>query len=70
MKHKIVIEVTAETYEEEQILMNKFPEAWWDDRSGLIVFYIPEEKADVVKEVINEYKERKNERRTRKKKHE
>lgn len=57
MKYKRVIEVTAESYDEEQFLLNRFPEAWWDDRSGIIVFYISEKKFNIVKEVINEYKE-------------
>lgn len=59
MKHKTVIQITAESYEEEQYLLNKFPEAWWDDRQGLTVFYIPTTKMDQVTEVVNEYKERK-----------
>ena len=59
MKHKKVIQVIAENYDEEQFLLNKFPEAWWDDRSGRMVFSISEHQENEVKEAINEYKERK-----------
>ena len=59
MKHKKVIQVIAENYEEEQFMLHKFPEAWWDDRSGRMVFSISEKKENEVKEAINEYKERK-----------
>ena len=58
MKHKILIEVTAESYEEEQYLLNKFPDEWWDNRDGIIRFYVPDTKVEFVKEVIKEYEER------------
>lgn len=56
MKYKKIIEVTAESYEEEQYLLNKFSEEWWDNRKGKIVFYVPESKMQYVEEVFNEYK--------------
>ena len=59
MKHKTVIQITAESYEEEQYLLNKFPEAWWDDRQGVTVFYVSELRDGEVRKAINEYKERK-----------
>ena len=58
MKHKKVIQVIAENYEEEQFMLNRFPEAWWDDRSGRMVFSISEDKEFEVQQAINEYKER------------
>jgi len=58
MKHKKVIQVIAENYQEEQFMLNRFPEAWWDDRSGLMVFSISEDKEFEVQQAINEYKER------------
>ena len=58
MKHKKVIEVIAENYQEEQFMLNRFPEAWWDDRSGRMVFSISEDKESEVQQAINEYKER------------
>ena len=48
MKHKKVIQVIAENYEEEQYMLETFPEAWWDDRSGKMVFSIPEAEEFVV----------------------
>jgi len=63
MKHKKVIQVIAENYEEEQYILRKFPEAWWDDRNGKMVFSIPLEQEAIVNEVISEYKElKKNEK--------
>lgn len=59
MKHKLVIEIIAETYEEEQFLLNKFPSVWWDDRSGFTSFYVPESQKSEVVNVINEWKEMK-----------
>jgi len=57
MKHKKVILVTAESYEEEQFLVNKLSSDWWDHHRGKIVFFVPEEKEEYVREVFNEYKE-------------
>ncbi len=59
MKHKKAILVITENYEEEQYIMFKFPEAWWDDRSGQVVFSMPLEKEEQVKEAIREYNEHK-----------
>ncbi len=58
MKHKKVIQIIAETYEEEQYLLNEFPEAWWDSRGGKIVFSISLEQEGKVNEAIHEYKKR------------
>ncbi len=58
MKHKKVIQIIAETYYEEQYILLRFPEAWWDDRSGETVFSIPLEQEEQVHEVMKEYKER------------
>ena len=57
MKHKKVLQVIAENYAEEQFMLNRFPEAWWDDRSGRMVFSISLEQEDQVNKAINEYKE-------------
>jgi len=57
MKTNKVIQVIAENYEEEQYFFNKFPEVWWDNREGRIIFNVPIEKEDLVNEVIREYKE-------------
>ena len=29
MKHKLVTEIITESYEEEQYILMKFPDAWW-----------------------------------------
>jgi hypothetical protein len=54
-----MIEVIAESYEEEQYLLNELDEAWWEDRKGNIVFTLPESKEDLVMKVIKEWKDRK-----------
>ena len=57
MKTNKVIQVIAENYEEEQFIFNKFPDVWWDDRSGNIVFNIPINREEQVNEVLKEYEE-------------
>jgi len=59
MKHKKVIQVIAENYEEEQYMLNKFPEAWWiaSQVRGKTTFTLPLAKEDLVHKAINEYKE-------------
>ena len=60
MKYTKIIKFTTESYEEEQFLLNRFPDAWWEqDSSGNVVFYIPESEEKLAKEVLNEYEERK-----------
>jgi hypothetical protein len=59
MKQQRMIEVIAESYEEEQYLLNELDEAWWEDRKGNIVFTLPESKEDLVMKVIKEWKDRK-----------
>jgi len=59
MKQQRMIEVIAETYEEEQYLLNRLEDAWWEDRTGNIVFTLPESKEDLVTNVVKEWKNRK-----------
>lgn len=66
MKHKKVIQVITENYEEEQYMLFKFPESWWNDRFGRMMFSISLEQEEKVNEAIKEYKELKNEQRRRK----
>jgi len=62
-----VIEIVTESYEEEQFILNRFPEAWWIPQGkgeNGIIFYLPVSKEYKVQEAYNEYKERKrNEKR-------
>ena len=60
MKHKSVIQIITESYEEEQFILGKFPEAWWTttQKVGHTTFYVSELREGEVKEAINEYKER------------
>jgi len=66
MKHKKIIQVIAENYEEEQLLLDKFPGVWWDDRQGRMVFSIPMEQENEVIDLVYKYKKlrsgRKNEK--------
>lgn len=57
MKHKQVIELVAETYEEEQFILNRFPDAYWypSNAQGNTVFYISVENKNDVEKVVDEY---------------
>jgi hypothetical protein len=55
MKFKKMIDIMAESYEEEQFLLVKFPEVWWDDRSGVTHFYVEEMRINEVLEVLSEW---------------
>jgi hypothetical protein len=62
MKHKLVIEIITESYEEEQYILMKFPESWWysaNPREGYTVFYLPAANEEKVQEAITEWKEMK-----------
>ena len=59
MKHKKIFEVTTESYEEEQYLLNEFPHAWWTIRNARTVFNFPIDEEPEVRAAINEYEERK-----------
>jgi len=60
MKAKKVIEIQTEDYIEEQYILEKFPEALWFNFSGKIIFYLPEEFEDEIKNEIEEFERRKN----------
>lgn len=55
MKMKSVIEVTTESYEEEQFLFRKFPNSWWDIRGNQAVFYFQYLQYHEVKQAIEEW---------------
>ena len=59
MKYKKMVEIIAESYEEEQFLLTRFPDAWWGHRDNLTSFYVPESRLVDVKNIVNEYKEMK-----------
>ena len=58
MRQRTVIEVTAENMIEEQMLLEKFPEAVWINLSGRTKFYLPENREDDVTSFIQECEER------------
>jgi len=63
MKHKLVIEIITESYEEEQYILMKFPDAWWysgNSKGGNTVFYLPASSEEIVQEVITKWKEMKS----------
>lgn len=54
MKAKEVIEIQAENYIEEQLLMEEFPEAIWFVGVGNTRFYLPYYMKEEVQEKIEE----------------
>jgi len=58
MKQRTVVEVQAESYIEEQLLLEKFPEAIWFNLSGNTMFYLPEDTKEEVTSFIKECEER------------
>ena len=56
MQAKKVIEIQAESYIEEQLLMDAFPEAVWFTGVGSTRFYLPYDKKDDVKQKIEEWR--------------
>lgn len=57
MRRKLVIEVEAESYMEEQFLLDKFPDAKWLNLGGTTMFYISIEEKEEVLKAITEWKE-------------
>lgn len=60
MIYKKVIQIQAESYLEEQFLLQKFPGVVWHPPiagEGFARFYLPVSKDANVKEALNEYKE-------------
>ena len=56
MKMQAIIQIVAESYAEEQFIMNRFPGAWFNPISpGRTAFYIPYPQYQEVKEAINEW---------------
>lgn len=56
MKAKKVIEIQAENYIEEQLLIEAFPEAVWFTGVGNTRFYLPYSMKEDVKEKILEFR--------------
>lgn len=52
MKSKVVIQMTAENYIEEQILLKEFPESIWLKLNEKTIFLIPYEKMENVVEMM------------------
>lgn len=55
MKMRAVVELTAESYDEEQFLLNKFPGVWWELRDNKTVFYIEYPRYHEVRSAIEEW---------------
>ena len=58
MKQRTVVEVTAENYIEEQLLLEKFPEAVWINLTGRTKFYLDENSKEEAIDFIQECEER------------
>ena len=58
MKQRTVVEITAESYIEEQLLLEKFPEAVWINLTGRTKFYLNESSKEDVIDFIQECEER------------
>ena len=58
MKQRTVVEITAENYIEEQLLLEKFPEAVWINLTGRTKFYLNENTKEEVVDFIQECEER------------
>jgi len=59
MNYKLVVRISTDSYEEEQFILTRFPEAYWTPnvrREGT-TFYLPADRESDVQKVINEYKE-------------
>jgi len=54
MISQTVIKVVAETYLEEQILLNNFPGEVWIKIGSQTLFFIPYEKRDIVEKLKKE----------------
>jgi len=62
MKVKKSVKIIADSYEEEQFLMEKFPDAWWDASNWeKTIFYLPRAKEKEAKEALKEFKKLKGE---------
>jgi hypothetical protein len=58
MKQRTVVEIQAENYIEEQLLLERFPEAIWINLSGNTMFFLPEDMQEEVVSFIQECEER------------
>jgi hypothetical protein len=62
MKYKAVIEIITESYEEEQFILNRFPNSVWISPAGIsnkkTLFYLPYQQYDEVKNTIEEWEKR------------
>lgn len=57
MEQKEVIELRAESYMEEQFLLDKFPGITWINSGSSTTFYLPIDEKDSVLTAIKEWKE-------------
>lgn len=59
MKMQAVVEVVAETYEEEQFILRKFPSAVWVAPAGMnkgnVLFFLPYAQYAEIKKAIDEW---------------
>lgn len=58
MQKKLVVQVKAESYIEEQLLLDRFPEAVWVNLSGRTLFFLPEDRESEIDEFIQECERR------------
>ena len=58
MKFKKMIALQSESYEEEQFILNKFPDSVWINLDGGTTFYVPESKINEALHVLKEWRNR------------
>ena len=59
MKYKTCYEVIAENYEEEQFLLNRFPDSIWFITEKHVKFFIPKQDKQKIVEAVGEWRQRK-----------
>ena len=60
MKYQRMVEIVTVTYEEQQFILNRFPDAWWYVVDvNTTKFYVPVSKEHLVQEAYNDFREKK-----------
>jgi len=56
MKYERVVEIKTDSYEEEQYILSKFPDAWFSQRGDHTIFHVSVNKESEVQKVYDEYR--------------
>lgn len=59
MKQQLLVEITTESYDEQQFILSRFPEAYWyvTENTEKTKFYLPEDRENEISEAIHEWNE-------------